>query len=693
MHPAAFKPAQANRSATRTALIRYFIALAILAVITGASFVLVRSLIGDMKNTEVVVSDAADLRSSIHKTMLALDAVAADASEQNLLSAKAEAEMLRSSTDRLLLLLARADVGENIWSIIRTPADGLEPSIRMLIERAAAAHPMSGHDMAPAPAGSGHPSDHSSTQMAHAMGATEATSSSTTHAHNTAAMTAVDELIKRLRADARQAQDRAAFTHDALGYGTLLILLIEGLIVFRPLLRTARAETKRANQATHELEFLASHDALTGLLNRGQIDRVLQVAVSEAASVKQQLGLILLDLDEFKPINDTLGHAAGDAVLIGVAKRLRAALRPGDICGRLGGDEFIIVLPNIEQEPDIQAVANDILNSLAEPIAFEGQEILAKASIGYAMFPIAGGDVGALMSAADLAMYDAKRKGRGRVSEFSQQMRAEAERSRNTEAALRDAFANREFEVHFQTIHAAQTGEAIAVEALVRWRHPQRGLVSPMDFLSDVRRTGRMGSLTAFVLSEALAQFAVWRAAGYTVRGVHVNIGDEFLRDRDAQQSLIRMLATHGIAPRELVLEITEDVRIEDKAVKNALTFLSEAGITIAVDDFGVGSVSVADLDHPAIKLVKLDKAIVQAAVSDPKGAAVLASLRELFRAMDKTLVAEGVETAQIRDITKAAGIELLQGYHFGRPGSAVAITGLLAACDTPRQPQGHVAA
>jgi diguanylate cyclase (GGDEF)-like protein len=699
-------------SATRVALVRYLGALAILAGITTVSFFLVRQLIDDIRSTELVVAEAADLRSEIHKTMLAIDAVEAKPSEAAVLAARSHGEILRSHTDRLLLNLASAEVGPEIWAIVRDPETGLEPSVRMLIEHAAATRqpgtagtgdhgsaPASSHEMpmeanrhgmtmdesagAEAP-GTAQTTGHGGMAgeampmagvNAHAM--TDHAAPAASAGHNPIAMKAVDHLIESLRNGARQEQERAAFIHDLLGYGTLMILLIEAFLVFRPLLKTAENEAERADQAMHELEYLAAHDALTGLLNRGQIDRVLQVAVREAASVNQQLGLILLDLDEFKPINDQYGHAAGDKVLTHVADRIRAAVRPGDICGRLGGDEFIVVLPKLDREPEIEEVARRILNSVAEPVHFNGHELVPHASIGYAMFPIAGGNVEALMTAADLAMYDAKHKGRGRVSEFSQRMRAEAERTRIAEVDLRRAFLAREFEVHYQLIHRA-AGTPTAVEALVRWRHPDRGLVGPGEFLREIRRTGRMAMLTSFVFSEALAQFSVWRAARYSLDALHVNVGKEFLGDPGAHEELMRLLTANGVEPSAVVLEITEEVRFDDQT-RRAVASLADRGLRIAVDDFGVGSISIEDVAQPAIGIVKLDRSIVCAAHESGKGRTVLRALERLLRAMGKVIIAEGAETAEIAAMATSAGIELLQGYHLDRPCPAAETTARLA--------------
>jgi diguanylate cyclase (GGDEF)-like protein len=685
--------------AIRSALIRYVVALVILAALTGFSFLVVRSLISGMRQSEVLVAEAADLRSAIHKTMLELDSAAAGSEPSAAIAARAEAEVLRTGMDRLLILLTGAGVDDAVWAIVRRPENGLERTVRVLIEQGHSAGSVSS-GTAGLHASREHGREASSsieaTKMSHDgalhgpvetgmankehVGHSTSMSAARQHGGHSAAMIAVDELIGEMREEARAEQSRTGLIHDLLGVGIFLILLIEAAIVFRPLLRTAETETRRAEKATSELEYLAAHDALTGLLNRGQIDRVLNVAVREAASFNQHLGLILLDLDEFKPINDSLGHAAGDAILISVAEKIHAALRPRDIAGRLGGDEFIVVLPDVSQEDEVKAVADRILESLSVPVVFEGHELIAKASIGYAVFPIAGSDVSALMSAADLAMYSAKRNGRGKVSEFSEPMRAEAERARAVERRLKEAFAERQFEVFYQTIQSTRTGRISAVEALLRWRHPERGLLEPAEFLEDIRRTGRIGLVNKFVASEAIKQFAIWRAAGLSAGSIHVNIGEDFLRDPGAVLIVEELLRTYSVSPSEFALEVTEDAKLDDQQVAATLDAFHARGIRLAVDDWGAGRVSLRELRHPSIKIVKIDRSVVHAAFSSEDGPGVMVAMSELCRSLGKTAIVEGIETEEMATLIMAAGFDLVQGYYFNNPQSPAQMSAYLAS-------------
>jgi diguanylate cyclase (GGDEF)-like protein len=425
-------------AATRSVLGRYVIALLILGVLTALSFMVVQSLIAQMEASEDVVAQASELRSSIHKTMLALDRISMGDQAEARKEARFEAEGLQAGLGKLLDTFNRSEPQTEIRSIMDDPHDGLARQVHMLIERANAAVAEHQDPLHAPSAHSGSASSHTE-PMNHRSHGGGGAPHMAHGAHRAPAMKAVDALIKKLRENAHAEQEHAAFVHNALGVSMLVILLIEAAIIFRPLLKRAETETQRADLVTSELEYLAVHDALTGLLNRGQIDRVLSVAVQEAVNTNRQLGLILLDLDGFKAVNDTLGHAAGDAVLTAVAKRVQNILCSTSIGGRLGGDEFIVILPDLQKESEAETIAMQLLSSISEPVYFEGREIIPDASIGYAMFPIAGSNVAALLSAADLAMYNAKRSGRGRISKFSEQMRAESERARLIDSEIKSA--------------------------------------------------------------------------------------------------------------------------------------------------------------------------------------------------------------------------------------------------------------
>jgi diguanylate cyclase (GGDEF)-like protein len=662
-------------------MVRYVAALLILAVITAISFGVVRHLIDDMQSSEALIAEAADLRSSIHKTMLALDGVAAGDPEAARL-AGAEAETLSAGMDRMLISLLRADADPAAWSLVRGSADSLEPNVRMLVQRALeaspgrsaphAAPPTAHGEMQMQPRGAAVPEQgHAAKPPAAAERGGHGSPAAGHGAGNAPAMAAVDYLIERLREGARSRQEWSGTVHDLLGFGTMLVLLVEAVIIFRPLLKKAETETKRAARAVSELEHLASHDALTGLLNRGQIDRVLALAVADAASANRPLGLILLDLDEFKPINDTLGHAAGDAVLVEVGARIQAALRPSDIVGRLGGDEFIIVLPEVGHEADVKEVADRILACVGRPVHFNSHEITPAASIGFAVFPVAGSDVPSLLAAADLAMYSAKRTGRGRVSEFSDWMRAESERSRAMKKSLADAFEQRQLEVHFQCIRRAEDMKVAGVEALVRWRHPQKGLLLPGEFLDDIRKAGMGIALTHLVLSEALSQYAVWTAAGLSLDAVHVNVEADFLREPEAAAVVQRLLATKAVAASGLVLDVAGQVQMEDERVQRCVGALHDLGVGIALGDFGTRGASIVGLNHPGFTMVKLGRDLVDQYAGAPDGLATIAPLSALLRSMGKTILAEGVETEKQAKLLKAADVDLLQGFLYHRPQSA----------------------
>jgi diguanylate cyclase (GGDEF)-like protein len=663
----------------RSVLARYIIALLILGLLTVLSFTVVQSLIARMQASEDVVAQASELRSSIHKTMLALDRISlgdlAEAREE----ARLEADSLQGSLSKLLNTFDRSEPDTEIRFIMEDAHYGLERQVRMLIERANGVDVRRQEPLHAPAAGSRNAISHSQS-LTHQHDGSQGMPHSANDAHGAPAMKAVDALIKRLRDHAHAEQEHAALVHNALGGGMLVILLIEASIIFRPLLRRAESETRRADLVTSELEYLAAHDALTGLLNRGQVDRVLSVAVEEAANTNRQLGLILLDLDRFKAINDTLGHAAGDAVLVAVAERIQSVLCSTNIGGRLGGDEFIVILPDVQKEAEVEAIAIQLLSSISEPVFFEGAEIIPDASIGYAMFPIAGSDVAALLSAADLAMYNAKRSGRGRISKFSEQMRAESERARVIDSEIRGALPSGQFEVHYQTIHEAKSGRSNAAEALIRWRHPRRGLLTPDAFLGDLRRTGQMDALTSFVLSEVISQLSNWRRSGFDIGTVHVNVAEEFLLKSGALDEVKDLLAAHRIAPSSLVIEIPEETSLTDPTVVTAIEGFHAAGIRVAVDDFGVGTVSMHHLCRPSLSVIKIDRLLVRDITSSSECRAMMMSIAEMFRNMGKSVIVEGVESKHEAELLQAIGFDQFQGFFWARPLPAGDLVGTAQA-------------
>jgi diguanylate cyclase (GGDEF)-like protein len=654
-------------AATRSVLGRYVIALLILGVLTALSFMVVQSLIAQMEASEDVVAQASELRSSIHKTMLALDRISMGDQAEARKEARFEAEGLQAGLGKLLDTFNRSEPQTEIRSIMDDPHDGLARQVHMLIERANAAVAEHQDPLHAPSAHSGSASSHTE-PMNHRSHGGGGAPHMAHGAHRAPAMKAVDALIKKLRENAHAEQEHAAFVHNALGVSMLVILLIEAAIIFRPLLKRAETETRRADLVTSELEYLAVHDALTGLLNRGQIDRVLSVAVQEAVNTNRQLGLILLDLDGFKAVNDTLGHAAGDAVLTAVAKRVQNILCSTSIGGRLGGDEFIVILPDLQKESEAETIAMQLLSSISEPVYFEGREIIPDASIGYAMFPIAGSNVAALLSAADLAMYNAKRSGRGRISKFSEQMRAESERARLIDSEIKSALPSGQFEVYYQTIHEGGSGRISATEALIRWHHPRQGVLTPDAFLGDLRRTGQMDALTSFVLGEAIRQMSNWRRAGFNIGAVHVNVAEEFLLKADALSEVKSLLAAHGIHPSSLVIEIPEETSLNNSAVVATVEGFHAAGIRVAVDDFGVGTVSMHHLCKPAISVVKIDRALVRGIHSSSECKVLMASIAGMFRDMGKSVIVEGVETRQEAELLQAVGFKQFQGFLWARP-------------------------
>ncbi|TNC48700.1 diguanylate cyclase [Rubellimicrobium rubrum] len=674
----------------RRVLARYICALLVLAGLTAGSFVTMRHLIGGMKQGEVLITEAADLRSAIHKTMLALDAIAQGNPEAASRAAR-EAEALNSGLDRLITTMVRVGADQEDWALIQDPDTGLQASVLALVQTATAAdrrgavgpggipHMLeskeSRGDTMTGPAISamdqgGHVEPHGTEARALATSPLPS-HRSTSHAGHSPAMASIDTLIEHLRGDRQAEQKRTSRLHDLLGVATLVILLAEAFVVFRPLMSRADREAARADVALSELEYLASHDALTGLLNRGQIDRILDIAVHEASSESRQLGLVLLDLDEFKPINDRFGHAAGDAVLVAVANRIRGLVGPTGVAGRLGGDEFIVLVRGSQVEKEVAALASRLLDELRKPFEYRGQLLHPRASIGYAVFPAAGSDVATLLSAADSAMYTAKRSGRGRVSVFSEQMRAEADRTRRLERDVREAFEGGQFDVRYDAVFDTSLG-LIGVEGLPHWHHPARGSVPTDQLLAEVAAVGQTPALTDFVIFTALAQAAEWQRLHLPFGAIHVNAGEGFLRRGDACSVLQHALVSSGLDSAALVIRLGAEVLIDDPVIARAIHGLQDMGIAVGIGGFGTGSRPLLALEGINIGFVALGREVLVRAEASKEGKAVVAAMLELCRAMGKDVLMQDIDTAALAELAQSEHVTARQGKHLcGRMDAA----------------------
>ena len=433
--------------------------------------------------------------------------------------------------------------------------------------------------------------------------------------------------------------------------------------------------TCRMVEHNRNIKELAHLDALTGLLNRRALLPTLRAALAAAAARKTQGAVLLLDLDRFKVINDTLGHAAGDGILRAAAERIRKNLRESDVVARHGGDEFVIVLTDLPDVRDAGSVARQLIAALSKRFDIDGKPVYIGASVGIAAYPSAGSAPEELLRKADTAMYRAKENGRNRYAYFDEGMAAEARNRATLEADLRGALAHGGFLLHFQPLVDLETGGIFAVEALLRWQHPVRGLLAPDAFLPFAETVGLIDAIGTWVLIEACEQHRRWRTAGVPIPRVAVNVSTAQLRRSHFVGTVIAALQTTGMPRGALELEITESMDLHgDAAVKDALNRLAAVGVTFAIDDFGTGYSSFSNLLGVPAHIVKLDRSFVHGAVGERDRSAILAALITMSHALDKKVVAEGVEGSEQIELLRSLGCDIVQGFHLCRPGTATQV-------------------
>ena len=423
-----------------------------------------------------------------------------------------------------------------------------------------------------------------------------------------------------------------------------------------------------ATDAVEHLRHNALHDALTGLPNRTLLLDRLEVALEEAGGKGTRVAVLVCDLDRFKVVNDGLGHAAGDAVLRAVAERLRGEVRPGDTVGRFGGDEFVIVCPDVADLDTVIAIADRLALAAREPTVVLGTELVVSVSIGIAVGTGDGaGAADQLLRDADAAMYRAKEGGRARYELFDDDMRTRATARFQLEAELRRAIDRHELVLHYQPILDVASEELQGVEALIRWRHPERGLVPPDDFLGVAGDSGLVPEIGTWVFQEAARQAAAWVAEGWWGRRwMAVNLAPRQLSDRQLLDRMDDALAQSGLDPALLRVELTEEALVDDSAQTIAfLDGIRQRGVGISVDDFGTGYSSLTYLKRLPIDALKLDRAFVAELDTGGDDLVISAAVIVMAQALGLRVVAEGVETQAQLDVLRAMGCDLVQGFLF----------------------------
>jgi diguanylate cyclase (GGDEF)-like protein len=433
-----------------------------------------------------------------------------------------------------------------------------------------------------------------------------------------------------------------------------------------------QAEVAERRLADQRVVHMAHHDALTGLPNRTLFaDRVGQ-AIARAHRRDGKIAVLFLDLDRFKNVNDSLGHAIGDLLLTAVAERLTNCLREEDTAARLGGDEFIISLPDVADAGEAARIAARILGELAKPFRIADHQLHADGSIGIALYPADGGNAETLMRNADTAMYHAKESGRANYQFFSAQMTERVSRRLSTETDLRRALERGEFFLHYQPLIDLAAGRVSGAEALLRWPHTDQRCMSPAEFIPIAEDTGLIIPLGEWVLLEACSQAQAWQARCPGLR-ISVNLSARQFRQKDLSGMIERVLGETGLAPSLLQLELTESMLMHHaEETVGILECLDEMGVHLAIDDFGTGYSSLSYLKRFPIHSLKIDRSFVHDISSDPDDAAIVTAIVAMARSLNLKVTAEGVETEEQAAFLRSLACHQAQGYHFGHPMPAV---------------------
>jgi diguanylate cyclase (GGDEF)-like protein len=432
-------------------------------------------------------------------------------------------------------------------------------------------------------------------------------------------------------------------------------------------------ERKRTQE---RLAYLASYDQLTDLPNRSLFNERLATSLKQARRHEREMVLMFLDLDHFKDINDTLGHSAGDELLKDVARRLQHCVRAEDTIARLGGDEFTIIMNEVYHREDAATVAEKILDALAHPFVLENEEVFVTTSIGIASYPRCGSDAETLIRHADTALYRAKSEGRSNYQFFEAEMNQAVSERMNMINALRHATKREEFFLYFQPLIHAHSGEVYGMEALLRWQHPEWGLIPSSEFVPLLEETGLILPVGEWVIRESCRQSRIWTQAGLDPLIVSVNLSVRQFHKRDLVDVVKSAIEESGINPQQLQLEVTESVLFErSHAANKTLARLRDIGVKLAIDDFGTGYSSLSYLKQYPFDTLKFDRSFIQGITNSDNGAAIVASVINLGHSLGMTVVAEGVETQQQLTILHDHNCDQFQGYLFGYPMSAESCT------------------
>jgi diguanylate cyclase (GGDEF)-like protein/PAS domain S-box-containing protein len=424
-------------------------------------------------------------------------------------------------------------------------------------------------------------------------------------------------------------------------------------------------------RAEAHIQFLAHHDTLTKLPNRTLLLDRIQVILATARRNQTEVGIMFVDLDNFKTINDSLGHYAGDELLKRVAARVQSCLRGVDLVGRLGGDEFLVVLADLTDAEDIAPVAEKIASAISEPFSLEDQVLSVSASIGVSVYPRDGETPDSLIRNADAAMYLAKEQGRNNWQFFQPSLNKKAFQSLALESGIRKAIRELEFTLHYQPEVRTHTGKPTAVEALIRWKHPELGLLGPDQFISVAEHRGLIMPIGRWVINEAIRQAREWADQGVVIP-IAINLSAIQFKQKNLVEEIAARLAEHGVSGEMIELELTESLFLEDvHSMTKTLGRLKDLGVSLAVDDFGTGYSSLSYLKRYPIDKVKIDRSFVRDIPHDDDDVAITVAIINLAASLNLQVVAEGVETKEQVHFLEEHQCDFLQGFHISRPLAA----------------------
>lgn len=431
--------------------------------------------------------------------------------------------------------------------------------------------------------------------------------------------------------------------------------------------------TSEIRHEQQELSHQASYDSLTNLPNRMLANDRLKVELKRAKRENRRIAVMFIDLNNFKIINDTMGHATGDLLLVEVSQRMKKRLRDGDTIARLGGDEFVVILPTIDNLTEVEDIAERMLEAVEQPFRLGDRDVKVSYSIGVALYPEDGNNVEKLMANADNAMYQAKAGSARHVRFFSQEMNDEIENQLQLEQGLHDAINNGELALNFQPIIDVKSGQFKGAEVLLRWNHPQRGMISPEIFIPMAEMTGQIIPIGKWVIREAARCISEWQSQGLNPNCLSVNISRVQLQE-GLISHLRDVMSEFNIDAKQLMLEITESVLMENvDIIKSQLDTINDAGIRLSLDDFGTGFSSLSYLKNFPFYSLKLDRSFVEAVPDNKEDTTLVSSIIALAKGLNLQVVAEGIECEEQLQALKGMGCDTVQGYYIGRPMDQIA--------------------